>query len=142
MSELNENTNVGLGMVPCRKGCRCDECRIAALEKRLEEYQDAVGPAGCAYDRAGIGETRNDTAIRRIREYPALEQQLAEARERAEYHREEVEACHELMCTDCISKSLERRGYSKERQQEFIGSIKEMVATTLAAPGAGQEGAE
>ena len=35
----NEQSNVGLGMVPHRKGCRCDECEIDRLRARLAEAE-------------------------------------------------------------------------------------------------------
>ena len=38
----NEQSNVGLGMVPHRKGCRCDECEIDRLKARLAEARDIV----------------------------------------------------------------------------------------------------
>ena len=36
------DTNVGMGMVPCRKNCRCLECENQRLQKRLDELVDAV----------------------------------------------------------------------------------------------------
>lgn len=33
------DSNVGLGMVPCRKGCRCDECTIERLTARITELE-------------------------------------------------------------------------------------------------------
>ena len=45
------DTNVGMGMVACRKGCRCDECeitryqaRIATLEAEVETYKTLAVP--------------------------------------------------------------------------------------------------
>jgi hypothetical protein len=34
-----EQSNVGPGMVPHRKGCRCDECEIDRLKARLAEAE-------------------------------------------------------------------------------------------------------
>jgi hypothetical protein len=37
MSE--SDTNVGLGMVPHKKSCRCDECEIDRLRQRIAELK-------------------------------------------------------------------------------------------------------
>ena len=33
------DTNVGLGMVPCRKGCRCTDCQLEAKDQRIERLE-------------------------------------------------------------------------------------------------------
>jgi hypothetical protein len=35
-----EQSNVGLGMVPCRKGCRCDECTIERLTAEIRQTEE------------------------------------------------------------------------------------------------------
>ncbi len=35
--ELNGNTNIGLGIVGCRKNCTCSECTIEKLIRRINE---------------------------------------------------------------------------------------------------------
>ena len=31
------DTNVGMGMVPCRKGCRCMDCQLEAKDREIEQ---------------------------------------------------------------------------------------------------------
>lgn len=38
-----EQSNVGLGMVPCRAGCRCSDCTIEKLQQRERELEAEVG---------------------------------------------------------------------------------------------------
>ena len=33
-----EQSNVGLGMVPCKKGCRCTDCQLEAKDQRIAEF--------------------------------------------------------------------------------------------------------
>ena len=37
-----EQSNVGLGMVPHKRNCRCDECRIEKQQQRIRELEDAL----------------------------------------------------------------------------------------------------
>ena len=37
------DSNVGLGMVPCRKGCRCDDCTIEHLTAQVKYIQECNG---------------------------------------------------------------------------------------------------
>ena len=37
-----EQSNVGPGMVPCKKGCRCTECQIVAKDQRIKDLQAVV----------------------------------------------------------------------------------------------------
>ena len=43
--------NVGLGMVPHRKGCRCEECTIERLEAKVRTMQARIDALAAA---AGI----------------------------------------------------------------------------------------
>ena len=37
---MNYDTNVGLGMVPCRPKCRCADCQIVRLRALLRDWQE------------------------------------------------------------------------------------------------------
>ena len=37
------DSNVGLGMVSCRKGCRCDDCTIERLTAQVKYVQECNG---------------------------------------------------------------------------------------------------
>ncbi len=44
------DTNVGIGMVPCRKGCRCDDCTIDRLQAHVNELQWKYDDACYSHD--------------------------------------------------------------------------------------------
>ena len=40
-----EQSNVGLGMVPHKRNCRCDECRIEKQQRRIRKLEALVESA-------------------------------------------------------------------------------------------------
>ena len=36
------DTNVGMGMVPCRKGCRCMDCQLEAKDVEIARLEGAL----------------------------------------------------------------------------------------------------
>ena len=67
------DTNVGLGMVPHKKNCQCDECIIERLLKKFTEQKQRAEAAEAEVERLQIG---NDIAAEEIARLEARVEEL------------------------------------------------------------------